>query len=307
MKQLNPFEYMGFEALHNLGYKGFGKMVELEYKDSIHGISVCDEYLSLVPESSTELRGLHMVTHNGEIDFSESNVDEVFTDLINDNEVIIINASIGGKYDSQLEWYYKKLIDAGKILVTSAGNDSKDMMKLNDFHKSKYWISVTALNDFLQPKSYSNYGRTLDFSSMINSNREGTSYASPTVSAQFNIIKQIRPELNQWEVLELSKTMVKDLGNIGRDDTFGYGIIRLNYEDISTFDIKNHSLVYRIGSYNYKKNGCYHYTDTPPVISDTNRTMVPLRSISEALNCYVKWIEETKEIIIIPLPVDGKS
>ncbi len=46
-------------------------------------------------------------------------------------------------------------------------------------------------------------------------------------------------------------------------------------------------------------NGLKTYLDVAPYIDKNNRTLVPIRFIAEALNCYVDWIQKEKKVQIL--------
>ena len=58
-----------------------------------------------------------------------------------------------------------------------------------------------------------------------------------------------------------------------------------------------------IGSIEMSENGRVFYNDVAPVIVD-NRTMVPIRVITELLGGTADWNEATKEVM---LTIDGKE
>lgn len=69
--------------------------------------------------------------------------------------------------------------------------------------------------------------------------------------------------------------------------------------------VKGHNTItYKIGSFKALLNGTVQVLDTVGVLSE-DRTFVPLRFISEMLNCNVEWVSETStvEITSPPAPV----
>lgn len=54
-----------------------------------------------------------------------------------------------------------------------------------------------------------------------------------------------------------------------------------------------------IGNKAAKVNGKDRETDVAPYISNTGRTMLPLRFIAENLDCQVDWDGPTKQITIV--------
>ena len=58
-------------------------------------------------------------------------------------------------------------------------------------------------------------------------------------------------------------------------------------------------LVFQIDSLSYTNDGLKKTMDAAPEIVES-RTFVPLRAVSEALNCDVQWLEAQRMVIVSP-------
>jgi hypothetical protein len=62
--------------------------------------------------------------------------------------------------------------------------------------------------------------------------------------------------------------------------------------------LRNRKIQLWIGEKTVEVNGSYIESDVAPYISDTGRTMLPLRFITENLDCKVDWDGATKKVTI---------
>ncbi|MDN5318005.1 MAG: hypothetical protein PWR08_2130 [Thermoanaerobacterium sp.] len=168
----------------------------------------------------------------------------------------IIGASLSGTDNKAVTEAFRKLVADGKIFVHSAGN--KGTKGLNEFSIADVGISVAAVgytdrtgDIFL--KSYSSRGEQLDFcmfSGLYVYNAkdttlktvmqmEGTSFSSPMMIGMIALVQQFFLErtgrkLTQPEMYKFICDHVKDLGKLGRDVEYGYGLFVLpNPESIN--------------------------------------------------------------------------
>jgi serine protease len=169
----------------------------------------------------------------------------------------IINLSLGSKDTiPDLENTVAQVVGRGVIVIAAAGNNNN----ANLYYPASYngVISVSAMDWQNNKASYSNYGSTVDvgapggntavdnngdgladgvFSSVINDSSgrrvsnyvpyQGTSMASPHVAGVVALMKAVHPGLTrtQLDTLLANGEMTNDLGDPGRDDIYGYGMI----------------------------------------------------------------------------------
>jgi len=171
----------------------------------------------------------------------------------------IINLSLGGFGSSDFEaQFYQDLFDAGVIVVAAAGNETSSDLAFPASYPGV--ISVSALDAGAQLAPYSNFGTQIDiaapggnasvdltgdgFSDGVAStvvddsegkdNRassyayyQGTSMASPHVAGVLALMKAVYPDLTAAEVDILLRdgALTNDIGDNGRDNLYGWGMI----------------------------------------------------------------------------------
>ncbi len=188
-----------------------------------------------------------------------------------DHGADIINLSLGGPAHSQfISNAVTYAVNNGVFVVAASGNDGVDGI-LYPAALSNV-VSVGATNYLDERAYYSNYGSNLDFvapvggtsgigdwmwhqtltcipsCNPISSNFKsfsslsggvGTSYASPQVAAAAALILGIDGELTPSEVKDVLIDTVEDIGDPGKDDETGYGLLRVEGFYVSSDEISN--------------------------------------------------------------------
>lgn len=138
----------------------------------------------------------------------------------------------------------------GMVVVAAAGNNNADALDFSPANNDNV-ITVGATDTTDARASFSNYGQKIDVvapgvdilsaKSAINSvcstssyvgtsycRLSGTSMATPHVSGLAALILATNPNLTNEEVRQVIRNNAYDLGNVGKDSDFGYGLINVS-------------------------------------------------------------------------------
>lgn len=173
-----------------------------------------------------------------------------------DRPVDIINLSLGGSGRSEAEQaLFDDIRAAGIFVVAAAGNRSSSA----PFYPASYEhvLSVSATSISNRPASYSNFGAHIDLAApggervidgevistvgreikeddsddfrleFVYEGRAGTSMAAPHVAGVIALMKAVHPDLTPelFDTLLAAGRLTDDLGEPGRDDRFGHGLL----------------------------------------------------------------------------------
>jgi N-acetylmuramoyl-L-alanine amidase len=238
------FTYCGITSWHEAGYTGRGiKVAVFEDTSQGHGRMVGDILQQILPNATILNRPrpgpIESVGDRLKPDTRER-LPEFYSSLVSEG-VHICAMSLGGTGTSesaQLE--QELLIDRGIVLFTSAGNEGREIPPRTAAAMAT-WIAVGACaltKDGPRRTSYSNYGPQLGVMGFTNLTTSwggvfpGTSAANPFVAGMCALWFQWFREQygrtpNQAETLEFIRQNSEDLGEPGRDDKHGFGLLRL--------------------------------------------------------------------------------
>ena len=207
-----------------------------EMEDTVgHGTHIA----GTIAEGTTEQTGIVAIKADKGKELFVASVNAAIYKAI-EMDVDVINMSFGGSgYSTSLKLALDAANEAGIVTVAAAGNDNSAEM----FYPAGYdnTISVAALDLNLERAVWdeeegagSNYNAMVDYAApgtiirSINGYASGTSVAAPHVSAVVALLKSYNKDLGLIEMNTLLKKHVIDLGEEGRDDYYGYGMIDLN-------------------------------------------------------------------------------
>lgn len=150
----------------------------------------------------------------------------------------VINLSLGGGHSCIIDSAINEAVASGTIVCVAAGNESSNTAYSCPAHLQNC-IVVSALEDDESIAYFSNYGTSVDIAapgvsvlSCVPGNSyeswDGTSMATPHVSAAAAMISMIHPEYSPAEVESFLTSCTKDLGITGKDDYYGYGALNLS-------------------------------------------------------------------------------
>jgi len=152
------------------------------------------------------------------------------------NDADIINLSIGCNFrpSYRVEKAINAAYEKGIIVVASVGNESS-VVKWPAVYESV--IAVTAVDRFNRPYPKANTGAEVDFAAPgvdicsvwykdnLLADASGTSYATAYVTGTVALMLSVNPELTPKEVYEILEETSEDLGEPGKDEKFGHGLI----------------------------------------------------------------------------------
>lgn len=148
----------------------------------------------------------------------------------------VINMSMGSaEYDATLNSALQYAYESGCVIVASAGNDGQLMKRYPAACDNV--ISVGSIDSDLLKAASSTFNDAVDLTAPgvgieackfdgTYSSFSGTSLSSPAVAGAAAMIKALSPELSPAEIEQILKDTALDLGDVGRDDYFGYGLIQ---------------------------------------------------------------------------------
>lgn len=133
-----------------------------------------------------------------------------------------------------LEHAVRKAVEKGIFVVVSAGNAKADTKHFSPANLEEA-IVVSAVDDRKLASSYSNYGTSVDYCaygfadvSCLNGEvkkQKGTSVSAAFVSAVIAGRKACKKDLSYGEMMETLNRMAEDLGEEGKDELYGNGLL----------------------------------------------------------------------------------
>lgn len=290
-----------------------------------HGTTVMDFIRQVAPDAnkiaiSTDgsiktVKGEKILTSPG-MDFYLANPPDILT-----------TSYFRANDDEDPKWScYKELKAKGTYLCLSAGNEDEE---IEDLAKEDVWKAIGACNYYPSKNNASRQityaaGPEMDYMSLHGlkatwdgAKHRGTSFSSPLFAGMIGLvqcffIEKTGKKLSHEQLDMFIKDHCDDLDSKGRDDKSGWGIFRLpdpaainiaRYTDApivekpETIEPAKDEIVLTIGSTEAIVNGEEYTLDVAPVIMN-NRTLVPIRFISEALGYEVSWDEATQQVKI---------
>ncbi|GAA4710661.1 hypothetical protein GCM10023228_15490 [Brevibacillus fulvus] len=155
-----------------------------------------------------------------------------------DHGADVINLSVGNYTPSAaLQEACQYAFQKNVVLVAATGNDATDQPGYPAAYKEV--LGVSAVDHNRRRADFSNFGSYVDVvapgvdiaSTYIYSDYaalSGTSMACPHVAALASLIRSVKPNLKNSEVMDIIRRTSQDLGQPGRDDLYGYGLINVN-------------------------------------------------------------------------------
>lgn len=161
------------------------------------------------------------------------------------NGMDIVNMSLGTSSDSQiLHDAMDRAYKQGVLLVAASGNEGNHQ-PVNYPAAYSSVIAVSATDQNNQLASFSTTGNEIEFSApgteitstylnQYYATGSGTSQATPHAAAMFAILKQRYPSDTNAQLRTQMQKNIEDLGETGRDQQFGYGLIQYQAQQEDT-------------------------------------------------------------------------
>ncbi|MDO5310595.1 MAG: S8 family serine peptidase [Clostridia bacterium] len=194
------------------------------------------------------------IIHNGssnEYDASSEVLFQAMHDAVKSYGCSIMNLSLG--FTSETGSFSPKDVKAfndavnevykeGAIVIAASGNDANKGNPITYPAACDNVISVGAVDKNKNIAPYSTYNNMVDVvaaggasgggvvSTAIGgdyASGRGTSFAAPQVSAAAAIVKGIRPDLTYEKMNSLLKYSAEDLGEVGHDEYYGWGLLNM--------------------------------------------------------------------------------
>ena len=172
-----------------------------------------------------------------------------------ENNMDIISMSFGMESYSQI---FKEVIEEAYnnniLLIAATGNNGEN----NILYPAAYSdvIAVGAINENNEKALFSNYGFELELVAPgvdINTTylgegyivTSGTSFAAPHVAGVAALIKSYNQSLTNSQIRAKLRNDALDLGEQGKDDYYGFGLVQINLES-QNYTIQNLSYYYEV-------------------------------------------------------------
>ncbi|GGG56433.1 S8 family peptidase [Paenibacillus radicis (ex Gao et al. 2016)] len=155
-----------------------------------------------------------------------------------DHGAKVINMSLGNYAQADfLHDAVKYAYDHDVVLVAASGNDNTERPGYPAAYPEVFAVAATDAKK--QRASFSNYGDYIDVAAPGDSIAStypgsqyaalsGTSMATPHVAALAGLIRSVNPDLTNVEVMDIMRKSAEDLGDAGKDNYFGYGLIDID-------------------------------------------------------------------------------
>jgi len=191
-----------------------------------------DDMVGLVPQATLYSAAVFdMDSNKGEIASTVSLVRSL--DWLLEKKVDVINLSLTGPSNRLLEVAINKVVDAGIVVLAAAGNDGPMATPKYPAAYSSV-IAVTAVDSRGRAFRMANRGDYLALAAPGVNLRHaqpgrgytvssGTSFAVPFVTAVAALLKHLEPG---GDVVSRLYASAMDLGAPGRDEIYGYGLLR---------------------------------------------------------------------------------
>lgn len=205
---------------------------------AISGLLVGNAGLGLVPAAELYSAGVMRQRDRKHVDTTVEWIVQAL-DWLAQQQVALVNLSLGGPHNLVLEAALQRLLDADIAVIAAAGNGGAAADPVYPAAQAGV-VAVTALDAERTLYRQASRGEYIAFAAPGVDIRvprlqgeayvSGTSFAAPHVTAILAVNRQLHPQ-SSWQALvaELAAAAL-DLGAPGRDPLYGYGLPQANFD-----------------------------------------------------------------------------
>ena len=239
------------------------------YDAAGHGTHIAGNIVTCTPEN-VKIMPVKVLNNNG-VGYQASVAEAIVWVANNENKPKVINMSIGmtntgsdPNWDNDVRIACEYAKEKGVTIVAAAGNGQPIGNPIDTKYVSPARlacvITIVATDQNDKIASFSNFGDSVDFSapgvdilsSWLNNryySMNGTSQAASFVTASVAMLTLDDPNLGPDDIKETLKSMAVDLGDVGWDKIYGWGLI-----DFRLFIIP--CITGKVKSYNPQNSTC---------------------------------------------------
>lgn len=215
---------------------GFNSIPE---DDNGHGTHVSGTIVDCTNNLNVKIMPIKVLDAQG---YGFSEITALGIEYAVNNGADIINLSLGGPKSALVDDAVNNAVNEGVVVCVAAGNGDESGKpvdtSLTSPANNTNAIVVGAIDDNGKIASFSNYGTSVDvvapgvkvMSSFKNGEYamlSGTSMATPHISAVAAMFKLSNPSFSPKQIEEYIIKYCTDLGDKGRDNIYGYGIVNM--------------------------------------------------------------------------------
>jgi len=215
--------------------------VDADHLPMVHGTSIAsllvgeaDDFRGMLPGATLYSAAVFTQSLSGGVKASADSLASALNWLVK-QQVAVINMSLAGPSNVLLQVAVRKTLERGHTIVSAVGNDGPAAPPL---YPAAYpgVIAITAVDANRYVYRRANRGKHVDFSAIGVNVRaadqrggygtfSGTSYAAPVISALLAARLGTPDVTRQQDVFAQLKQQAMDMGTVGRDPVFGYGLL----------------------------------------------------------------------------------
>lgn len=311
------FGLLGITAYHEAGYTGTGINIfnGEEDIDGTHGHSTRVTLERVVPNANIISATTGYTANNDDIisinvnlkDELGKNIYVPLEDFVNDYDVHLSNFSVVHLRDeSYLYSNYLGNIQDSYIfnIFNSAGNNGYDpnfedttmsffpyenAFNIGAVDYSERYLEMYPDDYGFHRARYSSGGEQVDFVSLTTF-LAGTSFSSPVLTGMSALIQERYGLMHMATLYEFLKMISLDLGEEGKDNEYGWGIPILPDPNEILIKLYPNNKIVMVDKVPLK-------IDVEPFIYN-DRTMIPVRFVSETLGADVFWNNSERKVVI---------